>query len=145
MSLPPGDAIPHPYHTNWPSRTTMEERIGLPIAESFWTFQPWGRKILIRLAPPETKVGSLFIPDNAQEQMGIGWIIKVGAQVGLYETGIDVCPLHPAELPGAKVIFSKWSGTPLMAHSKADDIEGDYLVIREGDVLGWLAHSLPMS
>lgn len=90
-------------------------------------FQPYGDRILIEIiaAPTET-AGGIVLPDAAQEKPVRGTVVKVGPG-GRHETTGERLPIMLTE--GDVVLFSKYGGVDV-------DLEGDFLLIREADVLG---------
>jgi chaperonin GroES len=92
--------------------------------------QPLHDRILVkRFQEEERSKGGIIIPDTAKEKPIQGEIIAVG-QGRVTDDG-KVSPLLVKK--GDKVLFAKYSGTEI----KIDGQE--YLVMREGDVLGVVA------
>jgi chaperonin GroES len=88
------------------------------------------RVLVKRMNEEEKSKGGIIIPDTAKEKPIQGEIIAVGqGRVG--EDG-KVRPLDVKK--GDKVLFGKYAGTEIK-------IEGDdFLMMREEDILGVIAH-----
>ena len=92
-------------------------------------FSPLDDRILVDALPAETVTpGGLIIPDSAQEQQGRGLVIAVGP--GKRNKKAQLRPLD-VQL-GDKIIYAKFSGTPIEIHGK------EVLILREDEVLGIL-------
>jgi chaperonin GroES len=86
------------------------------------------RLLVRRLAEDEKTTGGIIIPDTAKEKPQRGQVVAVGkGRIG--EDG-KVVPLEVKE--GDNVLFTKYAGTELKLEG------GEYLMIREEDVLGVL-------
>lgn len=121
------------------TRQAVAGKLGLPIPEWVWACRPWGRRLLVMQDHPDRKIGSIHVPDAHQEPPGAGWVLKAGGLVGTPDAGLSfVAPMPWFEVVGCRVIFSRWSGFPLMAHTKTDELLGSYLVMPEGDILGFM-------
>ena len=82
--------------------------------------KPLGEKILLKVDTAETKTESgLFIPQTAQEKTQRGVVVEVSESV---RDSLEV-------LPGNKVMYDKYAGTPV----KIEDI--DHLIIDIDDLI----------
>ena len=89
--------------------------------------EPIGDRIIVRRAPEkELTKGGLIIPETAKERPAEGEVISVGPG-RLLESGAR----SPIMIdPGDKVLFGKWSGSPI-------EVDGDeFVILREDEVLG---------
>ncbi|MCB1167601.1 MAG: co-chaperone GroES [Leptospiraceae bacterium] len=90
--------------------------------------KPLGDRIVI--APKEEseeKVGSIYIPDSAQEKPLEGTVEAVGP--GRVEGGQRV---EPTVKQGDRVLYGKFAGTEIKADGR------ELLIIRESDILAIL-------
>ncbi len=81
-------------------------------------------RVVVEQIDAEVKVGSIYIPDNAQEKPNCGIVIAAGK--GRWYNGVFV------EMDiriGDKVVYPKYSGTPYTLDGK------EIVVIRSSDVL----------
>ena len=96
------------------------------------TLRPLHDRVLVkRLAEGDEKRGSIIIPDTAKEKPQEGKVMAVG-------TGrvTDEGKNHPlAVKQGDRILFGKYSGSEI----KLDGEE--FLIMKEEDILGVLAHS----
>jgi chaperonin GroES len=91
--------------------------------------QPLGDRVLVRrLEDAEQKVGSIIIPDTAQEKPQEGKVVAVG-QGKLLDSG-ERAPIDVKA--GDRILFGKYSGSDI----KVDGQE--YLIVREDEILGVL-------
>ncbi|WP_052910808.1 co-chaperone GroES [Riemerella anatipestifer] len=87
-------------------------------------FKPLLDRVLVEPAAAETKTASgIIIPDTAKEKPQEGVVVAVGAGKKDEPMTVKV---------GDKVLYGKYSGTELKLDGK------DYLIVREGDLLGIL-------
>lgn len=84
-----------------------------------YDIQPIGNRVLIRLDEPEAQIGSIVIPEVAQEKPLQGTVIAQGTQ-GPFALEL-----------GARVLLTKYSGQPLTG---ADE-SGLLIVAREDEIL----------
>jgi len=90
-------------------------------------FKPLGDRILLKqLEAKEQTKGGIVIPDTVKEKPQEGEIIAVGE--GKKNDEGKIMPLSLKV--GDKVLYGKYSGTEIVIDG------GDYLIIREEDVLG---------
>jgi chaperonin GroES len=90
-------------------------------------YRPLHDRIIVqRIEGQEVSAGGIIIPDTAKEKPQEGKVIAVGPGVVLKDG--KILPLQVK--PGDRVLFSKYGGTEI----KFED--GDYLVMREDDILG---------
>ena len=88
-------------------------------------FKPLADRVLVEPTAAETKTASgIIIPDSAKEKPQEGTVIAVGPGKVDEPTTVKV---------GDKVLYGKYSGSEL----KIDTT--DYLIIKEGDILGILS------
>ncbi len=87
-------------------------------------FKPLADRVLVEPTQAETKTASgIIIPDTAKEKPQEGVVIAVG----------NGKPDEPMTVKvGDKVLYGKYSGSELKIDGK------DYLIVREGDLLGIL-------
>ena len=91
------------------------------------TLRPLHDRVLVkRLAAPDGKHGSLFIPDSAKEKPQEGQVVAVGAG----RVTDDGTKLAPALKEGDRILFGKYSGSEVTLDGE------DFLVMKEDDVLG---------
>ena len=85
-------------------------------------FKPLADRVLVEPTPAETKTASgLIIPDTAKEKPQEGTVVAVGPGKKDEPTTVQV---------GDKGLYGKYSGTELKFEGK------DYLIVKEGDLLG---------
>ncbi len=81
--------------------------------------KPLADRVLIKVESEETqKVGSLFIPQTAQEKTNTGVVAEIGDDKDVITVKV-----------GDKVMFDKYAGTKLEADGS------EYLLVRIADVL----------
>lgn len=86
--------------------------------------KPLADRVVIEPLAAETKTASgIYIPDSAKEKPQQGKVVAVGKGTKDEPMTVKV---------GDKVLYGKYSGTEL----KLDG--GDYLIMRESDILGVL-------
>ena len=91
----------------------------------FYLLKPLGDRIIIEIVEAEaTTVSGIVLPDSAQEKPQEGTVVAVGN--GKVDEPMTV-------KVGDKVLYGKYSGSEL----KIDSTE--YLIIKEGDILGILS------
>lgn len=90
-------------------------------------FEPLWDKVLIRQAEVQEKVGSIYLPDQAQERYAEGEVVAIGAGYRMGDGTVD--PLRVKV--GDRVLFSKYGGTTISV-----DGEDDLLIMSERDVHG---------
>ena len=87
--------------------------------------KPLGDRILIRPDDAEEKAGSIFVPEDYQQQPAIGEIVAMGP--GRYEDGAYV----PMEVKiGDRVLFGKWAGKQIEEDGRI------YILLGYDDILG---------
>jgi chaperonin GroES len=90
--------------------------------------RPLGDRVLVRRVEGDEKVRGIIIPDTAKEKPQEGKVIAVGP--GARDESGKVEP--PDVKAGDRVLFGKYAGMDV-------EIDGvEYLVLREGDILGVL-------
>ncbi len=85
------------------------------------------RIIIVPKEEAEEKVGSIYIPDSAQEKPLEGTVEAVGP--GRVENGERV---SPTVKKGDRVLYGKYAGTEIKADGK------EMLIVREADILAIL-------
>ena len=96
--------------------------------ESKITVKPLEDRVLVKIRKAPDKVGSIIIPDNAQEKPMEGTVEAVGP--GKVTPDGEPIPMYLQV--GDKVLFTKYAGNEIK------EIGEDYLIMREGDVLARL-------
>ena len=85
-------------------------------------FKPLADRVLVEPTAAETKTASgIIIPDSAKEKPQEGTVVAVGN--GKVDEPMTV-------KVGDKVLYGKYSGSELKLNGK------DYLIVKEGDLLG---------
>ncbi|MEQ8352509.1 MAG: co-chaperone GroES [Leptospiraceae bacterium] len=85
------------------------------------------RIVIVPREEAEEKVGSIYIPDSAQEKPLEGTVEAVGP--GRVENGERVTPTVKK---GDRVLYGKYSGTEIKTDGK------EMLIVREADILAIL-------
>ena len=88
--------------------------------------RPLHDRVVVETLSAEKKVGSIILPDAAQEKPNEGRVVAVGSgyrgkdgkMIGLYIK------------KGDRVIYTKWSGSEVKVEDKK------YLIMKEADILG---------
>lgn len=104
------------------SQTKEEKKTGRPLQD----FRPLNDRIAIERDPPERTIGSIVIPDTAQQKLARGTVVAVGPGAR-DETGARL-PMD-VEL-GDRILFGKYAGDEV----KIEDRE--VTIIRQSDVIG---------
>ncbi|MEL7490807.1 MAG: co-chaperone GroES [Pseudomonadota bacterium] len=89
-------------------------------------FRPLHDRVLVRRSDEDEKVGSIIIPDSAQEKPMQGEVISVGS--GARNEDGEIVALDVRA--GDKILFGKWSGTEVKIDGE------DLLIMKESDILG---------
>ncbi len=90
--------------------------------------KPVNDRVVIARDPAEEKVGSLYLPANAQEKPFRGTVVAIGPGKPNDAGGRD--PMQVAV--GDRVLIGKYTGTEVEVSGEA------YVVCREDDILGVL-------
>ena len=92
--------------------------------------RPLSDRVLIKRVEPEEEVrpGGIVIPDTAKEKPQEGEVVAVG-EGKVLDSGTKV---EMSVKPGDRILFGKYAGTEV----KIED--GEYLIMREDEVLGIL-------
>ena len=97
---------------------------------SFEHIKPLGNRVLVRRLQAKTSRGGIILPDSAQEKPKQGDVVAVGpgkrSKEGLLE--------NMTVRIGDRVLFTSYAGTEV----KTDDVEQEYLIMSEEDILGVL-------
>ena len=99
-----------------------EKESGRPLED----FRPLNDRIAIERDPPERMIGSIVIPDTAQQKLARGTVVAVGP--GAKDEAGERSPMD-VEL-GDRVLFSKYAGDDLKIEDR------DVTIIRQCDVIG---------
>jgi chaperonin GroES len=92
-------------------------------------FRPLHDHVLVkRLDVASNKIGSLYVPDSAQEKPMEAEVISVGAGTQLKDGRRVAMEVKV----GDKILFGKYSG------SEAKLAGDEYLILREGEILAVL-------
>jgi chaperonin GroES len=86
------------------------------------------RVLVRRLGEAETKVGSIVIPDSAQEKPQQAEVVAVGS--GRRLPSGERAPIELT--PGDRILFGKYSGADTKIGGE------DYLILREDEILAIL-------
>ncbi len=92
--------------------------------------KPLGTRILIRRSKATTSKGGILLPDSAQEKPKEGEVIAVGPGKHAEDGTLVISKLQV----GDRVLFGSYAGTEI----KTDNIDEEYLILAEEDVLGVL-------
>jgi chaperonin GroES len=96
------------------------------------TLRPLHDRVLVKRLPEgDQKHGSIIIPDTAKEKPQEGKIIAVGT--GRVTDEGKNYPL--AVKQGDRILFGKYSGSEVKLNGE------EFLIMKEEDILGVLAHS----
>ena len=97
----------------------------------FTSIRPLGDRLVLRQTEALAKTkGGIYIPDAAKEKPTEGVVLSVG-EGRMNEAGMIV----PVSVKvGDTVLFNKFAGQPVVLK------EQEFVIIREGDVLGVLGH-----
>lgn len=122
------------------------EALGLVVPDAVWQFHPWGDRVVVQREKAETHWGLVEIPEVHRRPPAHGRIITMGPDVDLPDASAPnlrlPAMLDPLALPGRRVIFGMYSGSPLM-FSAIDDESGPghqspYVLMRTKDIWGIL-------
>ena len=99
-------------------------------SEEFKSIRPIGDRVVLKQADAlERTKGGIFIPETAKEKPTEGLVVSVG-DGRVNEAGITV----PVSVKiGDHVLFNKFAGQPVTLAGQ------EFIIIREGDILGVLA------
>lgn len=89
-------------------------------------FRPLHDRVLVRRADPETKKGTILIPDHAQVKPTEAFVIAVGDGKMLSDGTVQPVGVKT----GDRVLFGKYSG----AEIKIEDVE--HIILSEDEILG---------
>lgn len=92
--------------------------------------KPLNNRILVKRSKAQTTKGGIILPDSAQEKPKEGEVVAVGPGSRNEEGNIE--PI--AVKVGDRVLFSSYAGTEI----KDQDVEEEYLILSEEDILGVL-------
>ena len=92
--------------------------------------KPLGDRLVVqRIEADEKTASGIIIPDSAKEKPQEGKVVAVGP--GIRDKAGKVVPLDVKK--GDRVLFSKYGGSDITIGG------GDYLILKEDDVLGVLS------
>ena len=89
-------------------------------------FRPLHDRVVIEALEAAKKVGSILLPDTAQEKPQEGKVVAVGPG----QRNAKGALAAPIVKTGDRVIYGKWSGSEIKIQDKS------YLIVREADILG---------
>lgn len=90
------------------------------------SLRPLADRVIVLPVAAEEKVGSVYIPDAAQERPSKATVVAVGPG-SRDQNGVT----HPVGVQaGETVLFAKFGGMPITLDGE------EHLVLREGDLLG---------
>lgn len=93
-------------------------------------FHPLGDRVVIKpLERAEITRGGLVLPDTAKEKPQEGEVVAVGPG----RVGDDGKRITMEVKAGDKVVYSKYAGAEIKEE------EGEYLIVRESDILAKIA------
>lgn len=90
--------------------------------------KPLADRVIVEPMEAETMKGGIIIPDTAKEKPQQGKIVAVGPG----RVADDGTRVAPEVKKGDVVLYGKYSGTEVSV------VGGDYLILREGDILAIL-------
>jgi len=93
--------------------------------------RPLGNRVLVRRCKAQASKGGILLPDSAQEKPKEGEILAVGPGKREEDGHLTTMTLKV----GDRILFSSYAGTEV----KTDDVDTEYLIMSEDDVLGVLA------
>lgn len=106
-------------------KNKKEKETGRPLED----FRPLNDRIAIERDPPERTIGSIVIPDTAQQKLARGTVVAVGP--GAKDEDGARLPMDVGL--GDRILFGKYAGDDV----KIEDRE--VTIIRECDVIGVIA------
>jgi co-chaperonin GroES (HSP10) len=146
-----GTASPIDWEGEWEwvetCRRLAESLVPVPIEPWVWKRSMWGKRILVRKVPKDTRIGQIIIPEKAQVPHKAGWVLIVGPEISYQDPARfpNVCPWpNPLELVGRPIYWSPFSGADIFPHDARRFDETDYAIITVGDIMGCeVEHQLP--
>jgi chaperonin GroES len=90
--------------------------------------KPLADRVIVEPLEAETMKGGIIIPDTAKEKPQQAKVVAVGPG----RTAEDGSRIAPEVKKGDVVLYGKYSGTEVSVDN------GDYLILREGDILAVL-------
>lgn len=97
--------------------------------------KPLGKRVLIKRSKPQPMKGGILLPDAAQEKPKEGVVVAIGP--GEVDENGARKAMNVKE--GDRVLFSNYSGTEVKNQNKDSNVEEEYLILSEDDILGILA------
>lgn len=88
-----------------------------------------GDRVIIKRDKAEEKIGSIIVPDAAQEKPQRGIVVAVGPGK-LLDNGVRV---EPSVKKDDRVLFGKYAG---QERGRRFDPEADQVIVREDDIIG---------
>ena len=88
-----------------------------------------GDRVIIKRDKAEEKIGSIIVPDAAQEKPQRGIVVAVGPGK-LLDNGVRV---EPSVKKDDRVLFGKYAG---QERGGRLDPEADQVIVREDDIIG---------
>ncbi len=92
--------------------------------------QPLGNRVLIKRVKAATSKGGILLPETAKEKPREGEVIAAGP--GKTNKDGKVEAMHVKV--GDTVLFTNYAGTEV----KSDDVDEEYLILSQDDILGIL-------
>ncbi len=93
--------------------------------------KPLGNRVLVKRSQAKVSKGGIILPDSAQEKPKQGQVMAVGPGKMDEEGNVK----HMNVKVGDQVLFSSYAGTEV----KTGDVQAEYLIMSEEDILGVLA------
>ena len=91
--------------------------------------RPLADRVIIKRDKAEEKIGSIIVPDQAQDKPQRGTVIAVGPGK-LLDNGVRI---EPQVKEGDHVYFSKYAG---QERGQRYETTSDQIIVREDDILG---------
>lgn len=93
--------------------------------------KPLGNRVLVKRAEAKVTKGGIILPDSAKEKPKQGEVIAAGPGIRDDEGTLQKMNVNV----GDRVLFSAYAGTEV----KTEELEAEYLILSEEDILGILA------
>ncbi|MES2345505.1 MAG: co-chaperone GroES [Chlamydiota bacterium] len=98
---------------------------------SYENIKPLGNRVLVKRSKAQTSKGGILLPETAQEKPKQGQVVAVGP--GKMDDEGNVLSMHVQV--GDLVLFGAYAGTEV----KTEDLNVEYLIMAEDEILGILA------
>uniref|UniRef100_A0A0D6R388 20 kDa chaperonin, chloroplastic n=1 Tax=Araucaria cunninghamii TaxID=56994 RepID=A0A0D6R388_ARACU len=132
LYLRPSSAFPSPSNggrlSSVPFRRILTVRAATAVASKFSTLKPLGDRVLLKMKKAEEKTqAGILLPSTVQNKPQGGEVVAVGDGKTVGNTKLEL-----SVQPGAKVVYSKYSGTEV-------EFQGvNHLLVKEDDIVGIL-------